>query len=455
MLSLADPLASVLLPAVLAAFFAFVVVISWRYPQYIFFLIFFFRPLLDMTRLLKGKEEIVQSMIKATGVIIPAILLITLILHKKALTDDNFLVLFFMVIILVMALFHEGKDARAGEIIVRTVTPLVLIIFPAVVIESERDLKTFLRLIGISIVFVLVAVFLDRTRTNIHPVHGWVQDVIVLPGGQTRNRLAAVFGVPTVTGYWLFLFFVLAYFLFETDRGLRRWIWLGACFALSVPLFYVFSRSAWIGCAIAIFLYNLFKGRLGRTMALLTGGAILVAIVLPQILYRLQDLRTMQHRLLLWKGYFQTMLDKGAAAWLTGLGWSDLPEKNIYTGHLIIPGSTGLTENSFIFILVGSGILALIVFILIVLRLVRRSIWLAKNGGTPFIRAFGIWSIALLVAWLAMSTTGEVVTYVVINWYFYAFFGCALGLWANREKLQPEAARRELNNRIPEPEPSG
>lgn len=133
-------------------------------------------------------------------------------------------------------------------------------------------------------------------------------------------------------------------------------------------------------------------------------------------------------RIVLWKRYFQTILMKGDSAWFAGLGWSGLPEKNIYAEHFFSYGSTGIVENTFIFILISGGILALGLFLLLVLQLICRAVWLAKNGHTPYLGDFGVWWLAMLAAWLAMSLTGEVVTYVGINWYFYVFFGCVLAL---------------------------
>jgi hypothetical protein len=422
-----DPLSQVLALAVLLASFSFFVLICWRYPDYVFWMVFLLRPLLDMTRLLKGQGLMVRWLINGIGVMVPVALLLVLILHKKLMFKENAIFLLLIGAILLSYFFHE-MTAESGEMLIRILTPFAFILFPQVFIKSEEDVKTFLRLVAVSTVFVLIAICLDRSRTNVHPLSGWVQDAIMLKGGGIQNRFAAVFGVPTVTAFWLFQFFAVTYLMFEIEKFPKRWLWIGICLILSVPLFFAFSRAAWLGCWLLIFFYNLLKGRFGRTTVWVLGVVVLAAIIVPDILYRLQNPTAIHDRLLLWSGYIQTLSFKGSLSWLGGLGWANLPEKNLFTGQLVTYGSTGLVENSFLFILAGAGMLALVLFVLAFFQLARWSRWLIRNARTLFIRDFGAWSLAMLPAWFVMSMAGDMVSYVVINWYWYASFGCVLAL---------------------------
>jgi len=433
MLTEFDGLAQALGLSVFAVAMVFVLLMAWRYPRQIFWAIFFFRPLLEMSRLMKGNNELVQGIINGVGIAVPGMLLLVLILHKKIWSKVNLLPLAFLVVMLVTGFLHE-TSFEAGEMLVRILTPIVFLVFPQMIIQSEKDLRTFLRIVALSTIFVLVAIYLDRQRTNVHPVYGWIQDAIPLKSGETQNRLGAVFGVPTMTAYWVFQFFAVTYFLFETERTAVRFFWMGVWIILLIPIYFAFSRATWLGCLIILFLYSLLKGRLARTTAWILGIAAVTIVVLPNIIFRLQNPITMGYRLAVWSGYLRSLAARGVASWLAGMGFASLPEKNIYTGYLYAPASSGFVENSFIFLLAGAGLVALIVFMMMILNLVRRAFWLRKNGTTPLIRDFGAWSIGLLAVWLVMGMVGDMVSYVVINWYWYAYFGCILALWKNRKQ---------------------
>jgi len=433
MLTEFDLLAQALWLSVFAVAMVIVLLISWRYPRQIFWAVFFFRPLLEMSRLMKGNNELVQGIINSVGIAVPAVLLLVLVFHKKIWSEVNLLPLAFLVAMLVTGFLH-GTNFEAGEMLVRILTPIVFLVYPQMIIQSEKDLKTFLRIVAVSTIFVLLAVYLDRQRTNVHPVYGWVQDAIPLKSGETQNRLGAIFGVPTMTAYWIFQFFAVAYFLFEVERAFARIAWMGIWIILLIPLYFTFARAAWLGCLIVPFLYSYLKGRLVRTTTWIIGGIIMAIVVLPNILFRLQNPATIEFRLRFWFGYIRSWIEGGVGSWLTGMGFARLPEKNIYSGYLYVPAGTGLVENSLIFLLVGAGLVAVIVFILMILNLARRASWLRKNGTTPLIRNFGAWSLALLVVWFVMGMVGDMVSYVVINWYWYAFFGCILALWRNRKE---------------------
>jgi hypothetical protein len=433
MLTEFDLLAQTLWLSGFAVAMVFVLLISWRYPRQIFWAVFFFRPLLEMSRLMKGNNELVQGIINGVGIVVPAVLLLVLFFHKKIWSEVNLLPMAFLVVMLFTGSLHE-MNFEAGEMLIRILTPVVFLVYPQMIIQSEKDLKTFLRVVAVSTIFVLLAVYLDRQRTNVHPVYGWVQDAIPLKSGETQNRLGAIFGVPTMTAYWAFQFFAVTYFLFETERTAVRFFWMGIWIILLIPIYFAFSRATWLGCLITLFLYSVLKGRLARTTAWILSIAAVTIVVLPNIVFRLQNPLTIGYRFAVWSGYLRSLVARGVPSWLAGMGFANLPGKNIYSGYLYEYGASGFVENSFIFLLAGAGLVALIVFIFMILNLVRRASWLRKNGTTPLIRDFGAWSICLLVVWLVMGMVGDMVSYVVINWYWYAYFGCILALWKNRKE---------------------
>jgi len=451
-LPLMDGAATLLAAWALGSGLLLLVFCAWRFPKMVLPLIFLVRPLLEASRLLKFDQAVGQGIINAVGVVIPAVLFGALVLRGKFFERGSRLAWSFMLVFLLVSLSHR-LNAESGTLLLKVLLPFSLLLYPALAIGSEEDVKKFLRLVGYSSLIVIVLVLLDWNRTNINPIYGWVQDIIPLKGGGARNRLASVFGVPTTTSFWLFQFLAVCYFLFETDRPPRRWIWLGICAALSVPLYFTFSRAAWIGMAVLVALYNFLKGRRFRiAVGMLAFGAG-VLWFLPNILYRMQNLASWKWRFLYWQGYLKSLSGGEAAGWLVGVGLADLPLKNAFSGTLFRLGSTGLIENSFVFVLVGAGAAALLLFAAVFLSLAKTARRLSRTAGSPFVRDFGIWSLSLLAAWFVMGMSGDMVTYAVINWYFYAFFGCllALGLRARGPAAVRAGNPEESPRRPPEP----
>lgn len=426
----------------LAVGFVFVLTVTWRFPKGFFLAVFLLRPLVEIARLLPARPELVQGIINGAGVSIPVLLFVVLLLHGKIWEPENVLPLAFVFAFLFVGLFHE-MNMESGEFMFRVLAPLALLIFPQAVIKSEKDLKTFLRIVAFSSVLVLIAVYIDQERTNIHPVFGWVQDRIPLGGGEARNRLAAVFGVPTMTAFWLFQFFAVVYFLFETERAPRRYLWAVLSAGTLVPIYFTFSRAAWLSCVAVIILYNLFVGRWRRTAVWVVSLVMVALVAVPDILFRLQNPGKASFRLQLWAGYFQSLTAGGPKAWLSGLGYANLPEKNPFSGHMISPGATGLVENSFVFLLAGAGLLTLLIFGLMILDLARRARGLTKHARNTFAGDFGAWSLSLLAAWFIMSISADVVSYAIINWYWYAYFGCIYALGKHlTESVKPQGVDR-------------
>jgi hypothetical protein len=416
----------------------FLVLVAWRFPKQALWLIFLSRPLLEASRLIKNDQGFVQAVINACGVLIPVILFAVLLLRGEFFAKGGRIAPCFMLVFLIASVGH-GLNAESGTLLLKVLMPFSLLLFPSLAVKSEEDLKTFLKLIAFSSLVVIAAVLLDWHRTNVNPVYGWVQDIIPLKSGESQNRLASVFGVPTTTSFWLFQFIAVCYFLYETERSSRRWFWLGICAFLSIPLYLTFSRAAWIGTALMVGLFNILKGRRFRMAA---GGLAFGAAALwflPNILFRLQNLASWKWRLLYWAGFLKSMSGRDILNWVTGLGLTDLPEKNLFTGSLFNYGSTGIIENSFVFILVGAGGVALLLFVGLFVSLAKTARFLSRMGASPFIRDFGRWSLSMLAAWLVMGMSGEMVTYAVINWYWYVFFGClaALGIRARRSAEAP------------------
>lgn len=411
----------------------------FKYPKQIFLATFLLRPLLEWSRLysqaglMYQEADSIRLAINVIGVLIPCILLLTAVLRKKLDIASNKWIIYYILLTLFSAMFHE-KSEDVGVMLGRLITPFLLMIYPQSIFSSDKDLKRFLLTTGISTVFVAIAVCLDWENTNIHPVFGWVQDLVILSDGSEQERMAAVFGVPTATGFWLFQFFAVLYILFETSQTRFKYVWLAGCAGFIYPIYMTFSRSAWISCLILVFTYNFLKRRLKRFGAVVVFCVLAILVALPDIIMRMQNVQSMEGRITLWAGYFTALFKGGLFAVLLGLGLEDLPGKNVSTGYYFDIGSTGFVENTFIYILASTGLFALIAFCIIFYGIARQSVWLKNHSDSPFRKDYSIWTLSLLMSWFVMSMSGDMLTYTVINWYFYTFMGWTAALYFHSQK---------------------
>ena len=215
-----------------------------------------------------------------------------------------------------------------------------------------------------------------------------MQDVMYDSNGDMVMRLGAVFGVPTMTAFWLFQFFAVAYLLFEVEKTKIKWMWLLVCVSFLYPIYLTLSRSTWIACFILLFSYNLLKGRLGKIFVLLIGIASMVVVLLPNVVLRFQDVTNYLNRFELWIGYVKALNAGGLLSWLFGLGWMNLADKNSW--DMYDPYVMGTAENSFLFVSAGVGITSLLLFLAIFTKIALCS-WQLK-GITRSSRASNFWA---------------------------------------------------------------
>jgi hypothetical protein len=405
------------------------IVLLLRSPKYLFFFILLVRPFIELFRINNSNEQL-RLIVNGIGIIVPACLFLLMVVQNQIFKKHNLIIMLFMIAILLSTIINE-PSARSFEMAVRIISPFVFLMFPQTIIKTEDDLRNYFRIIAISSIFVLLAVALDWERTNIHSLGGWIQGTIATYEGGAQPRMAAVFGVPTTTAFWLFQFYAVSFFLFTTEKRLIRWPYLLLCLLILIPIYFTYSRAAWLGCFVLVILYLFLLGH--HRKALAVGAAItgLSVFMLPNILLRIQSLDSVQSRIIYWIGYVRMVFSQGLLSSLFGVGWVGLPDKNLFSGDIYDAGSTGIVENSFIFLLAGAGVISIAIFTIIFFKLARKAILIKKKGKSIFIRKYAAWCIGMISAWLIMSMSGDLVSYVIINWYFYAFFGGLLAIARN------------------------
>lgn len=417
---------AILLVPLLGLASVFILVLIYRYPEWSLISIYLLRPFFELARLTPWEDQVTQWIIGPLSLLITLTMFLVLILRNKLFSWDNSYILGFIGVTIFIALFN-GANFGVIDIIVRIIAPLVLLIFPQLFIKDDRQVRRFLHIIAYSTVIVLIALLLDFDRTNMNP-YGWIQGQVEGSTGELVPRMAAVFGVPTVTAFWLFQFFAVTYLFFSFEKGAKRFAWFAVMMIILFGIYKTYCRGAWVSCVFLPVAYNCLQRKylLGSILGIMI---LLIPILLPDIILRISDPITILGRLYWWYGYLEAMMRQGSSSWFLGLGWADIVAGNIYSVSPI-EGVTGLVENSFIFMFAGSGLIPLLLLLMIFLNLSRQALWLVEKGDTQFSRSYGAWGLSLLGSWFIMSMSGDMLTYTVINWYYYIYFGWLSALFA-------------------------
>ena len=428
---------------VLLGFAALIVFfLIYQYREMALMVIFFLRPLLELGRLTPWREQFTEWVIGPVGLLISLLMFLVLIFRNKLFDRNNSYLLGFIVVTLFIAVVN-GVNFQVWDLMARIISPLVFLVFPQLFINDERQVKRFIMVVALSTAIVIVSILLDFDRTNVNPIFEWDQDQITLSTGELQPRMAAVFGVTTTTAYWLFQFFAVIFILGNLAEGTKRYGWSIVMLILLYGIYVTYCRTAWVACLLLFVVYNILNRR--YSLIGIIGVMVFALIVLnPDIITRITDLGSLIGRLEFWFGYMQVMMMKGFQTWLLGLGWADIL---LGIGAVeVIEGSTGLVENTYLFILAGTGLIPLLLLLGFFGNLAAQALWLVKHGDTRFSRNLGAWGFSLLGCWFLMSMTGEMITYVVINWYYYVFFGMFSALYSI--KAQEYSGRISVEDRL-------
>ena len=389
-------------------------------PRRGFFALFLVRPLIELSRAFPDVNLWGVSLVQLAGVGIPALLMLILVVRART---DMRLPLPVLGVVFAFTIPVAWSGAGGLELWLRLVSPLPLVLFPQLMDVGADTGFRWARAVFNSIPFVLLAMIVGWTMPLFVPA-------AVAVGGESVERLGGVFGVPTMTGYWLSIFVVLSAYLWWTDKrpGWRA-VYVIAGLLLLVPLYATFSRTAWAGCIVAITVWLGLRGNWrGVAGVLAVGGVIMLSVAgVRDRLFAPNWGGT--GRTALWIPGFRMYFDASPGEQLFGVGWGNVYDRvrQYVAGDFALEG-TGITENTFLFLLFGGGLVALIAYV-VFCYWSARGVWYVIQRATPGSeRDFALFVLAMLAMMLVQGMTGDQILSPVLVWYFYAFLGVALAL---------------------------
>ncbi len=281
-----------------------------------------------------------------------------------------------------------------------------------VIVRSEHDAARFLKVVILSSVLpVLYGLFATISGID------WSDE----------SRIQSTFSHPNMFAFYLVAVIGIIFFLLATERiritdqlRLLLYVYL---IPLLVVLIMTKTRSAWIGCFVLFFGYGVVYDR--RVLALLLIAAP-VAFVIPAVNERIMSLmmandyiggpavvlNSFAWRQLLWERAFVYIWQQP----IFGYGLHSFP---FYSAEFFYPTPEGTyAHNDFIQVLFETGVVGLIAFLWIFWRC---SIWVlqrwrADKGGVTA-------AAALLLAYLTLSFSDNLLEYLPCQWGFWFAFG--------------------------------
>lgn len=278
-------------------------------------------------------------------------------------------------------------------------------------LKEEKEHKVILVIMAIVILFIAVREFRNFSESS---------------GGFSYDRRAAgpfwIVGLGAnhfgafVAHYGGGLLFGMS--LIDKHRY-RRWLYLAAALFCLHPLFFSYSRGAYLATLVILVVYGLVKKRsllIGAVVLLLTWQLVLPESVVERITMTEdasgQIEESAAHRLILWNHAVQLFHDNPFfGVGFNGFGFT-VPERELTDTH-----------NYYLKIASEQGVIGLLVLGAILLRAIGSGWRLYRSGLSDFHRALGFGFFGCSIALAVTNIFGDRFSYFILGSYFWILWG--------------------------------
>lgn len=259
-----------------------------------------------------------------------------------------------------------------------------------------------------------------------------------------KGRVTSIFENPNILGFYLAAIFPLAlYFLVSAKSFRKKLPALLSCVAIFICVVMTWSRGAWLAVLItSLIFFLIYTRKTLRYLLLLLLGSPLIAFLLPQTVIRrflsigsFADSST-SYRLYTWRGTWDAICDY----FVSGVGYGTETYQVVYPGYAYAGMASAEHSHSLpLQILFSMGIVALVIFLIVVFFFVQRSletITLTADSATCMMSA------AALCSGLAFLIMG-LFDYVFYQYRVFFLFWCILGLASALARIDRNARQRK------------
>ena len=347
---------------------------------------------------------------------------------------------------------REGRKSPPASI-----HRVCLILFTAAgflsIIDSSSPTISLLEAIRVTAVATMLAVLevmlIDRERIKmliasiyvsaIVPVGYTIFNVVTHHAQFTSGgfeRYEGTFSQPNPFAIYLTMLIVMGAALFPHLTQKRK-IGMAVLLFLSVVcLYYTFTRSAWIAAVVGLFAVA-FMGRRRLMLGLLVGCIMVSLVALPSVLGRFADLGSSTSAAgyasnsLSWRfDFWGQVLPLAAKDPITGIG---LNMSSYETDQQKEP------HNDFLRAYVETGVIGVIAYLALLVSMImvaRQSMAFTRLRRWTYERSVAIGFASCVIAFLVISLVSNVITEVIVLWYYVAFAAAAYAVTRYRENAE-------------------
>jgi len=245
------------------------------------------------------------------------------------------------------------------------------------------------------------------------------------------SRLRGTFLHPNAFGFYLVILIIMGVALLPYLTRQVRPLLLSLVWASTIALVLTYSRGSWI--VLVVGLVVVAKLQSPSILVFMLAAIATLAITVPSVSTRLLDLRTESSLAGVQGDSFRWRLDY----WSTAIGLADEspvigigPKMTQYSTH-----EAKVPHNDFLRAYVETGVLGLIAYAAVIAMLIRTARNAVRNASSGFDRGVGVGFAGCVAAFIPYSFGGNVMSHVVILWYFVAFAAAAITV--SRSATQP------------------
>jgi putative inorganic carbon (HCO3(-)) transporter len=304
-----------------------------------------------------------------------------------------------------LSILVAKNQIDAIEDVIRFATLVVIVLVLNQLVTTERALKHLLVAVYVSLAIpALVGAYQVVTKSGYHV-------------SASFSRVRGTFDHPNPFSIYLTMLIVMGVALvLKVQRRSVKLLLLGAIGVSGTFLLLTYTRSAWIATLAGLLVVAFYQGK--RLVPIMGFAVVLVVLLVPSVAERFSDLSTETTQ----SGAAGNSLVWRFEYWQQALELSENPI--VGAGLRTVQASTDVSKephNDFIRVYVETGLIGLSAYLWFLVSLARSARRSIRNTRSPLEHAVAVGFAGCLAAFLLLSLVSNVISQLVILWYFLAF----------------------------------
>ena len=304
-----------------------------------------------------------------------------------------------------LSILVAKNQIGAIEDVIRFATLVLIVLVLNQLLTTRRELKHLLTAVYVSLAIpAIVGAYQVATKTGFHESADF-------------SRVRGTFDHPNPFAIYLTMLIVMGVALvLKVERRSVKLALLGAISLCGIFLVLTYTRSAWIATIAGLLVVAFFEGK--RLLPLMGFAVVLVVMLVPSVAMRFSDLSTETTQ----SGAAGNSLVWRFEYWQQALQLSENPI--VGAGLRTVQASTDVSKephNDFIRVYVETGLIGLSAYLWFLFSLVRSARRSIRSTRSALEHSVAVGFAGCLAAFLLLSLVSNVISQLVILWYFLAF----------------------------------